>query len=154
MQHTGKISLSDYGGLVSIRGLCHSNADPVRRFSSGMKTFQKPEFYSVIKKSQSNMDILSQYFRRDQYCHSREEIALTLAPFSSEYFPMSIPDKFRHKIVEASQFKNMPIKICMKSVLTLMPSSFTPCIIIWVNFSHSIFNSPWFMVSGTFKNIS
>ena len=58
MQHTGKISLSDYGGLVSIRGLCHSNADPVRRFSSGMKTFQKPEFYSVIKKSQSNIVFL------------------------------------------------------------------------------------------------
>ena len=55
------------------------------------------------------MDLLSQYFRKDQ-CHSREEIALTLAPFSSEYFPMSLPDKFRHKIVEASQFKNMPIK--------------------------------------------
>lgn len=62
------------------------------------------------------MDILSQYFRKDQYCHSREEIALTLAPFSSEYFPMSIPDRFRHKIVEASQFKNMPIKIRMKSL--------------------------------------
>ena len=55
------------------------------------------------------MDVLSQHFRKDQ-CHSREEIALTLAPFSSEYFPMSLPDKFRRKIVEASQFKNMPIK--------------------------------------------
>ena len=56
------------------------------------------------------MEILSSHFRKTK-SHSKEDIALTLGPFSTEYFAISLPEKSRHHIVEACRFKDMPIKI-------------------------------------------
>jgi len=52
--HTGKVSLTDYGGLITIRGLCYHNRDRSRNFS-GMKTFHKPEWYQTNKLSRKEM---------------------------------------------------------------------------------------------------
>ena len=55
------------------------------------------------------MDTLSNYFRKTK-CHSRDDIALNLGPFSTEYFSMSLPEKVRSNIIEACRFKDMPPK--------------------------------------------
>ena len=37
------MSLTEYGGLVSVRGLCYANTEVVKQ--NRMRTFQKPEWY-------------------------------------------------------------------------------------------------------------
>ena len=50
-QTSGKIQLSDYGGSLAIRGLCHSNVGRGEQQVSGMKNFHKPEWFATNKKA-------------------------------------------------------------------------------------------------------
>ena len=83
-QHTGKVSLTDYGGLVAIRGLCYHNKDRSRNFS-GMKTFHKPDWYSTIRLSREREDILGKYFKTHS-THSKNELATLIGPMYAEIF--------------------------------------------------------------------
>lgn len=103
--YTGKVSLSDYGTLASIRGLCYNNIGNRRNFS-GMKTFHKPEWYSICKTSRQNHDVLRHYFKQN---YSSREMALYLGPFYTEYFLPAL-DSNSDSIIKACQFKDMPRK--------------------------------------------
>ena len=105
LQSTGKISLDEYGGLIAARGLSFNNVDKTRNFS-GMKTFNKPEWYNTVKTARSRYDVMSHHFRKT-VTHSREEICKTLGPFWSEYFLPGSKDP----LIEACRFKDMPKKI-------------------------------------------
>ena len=83
-QHTGKVSLTDYGGLVAIRGLCYHNKDRSRNFS-GMKTFHKPDWYSTIRLSREREDILGKYFKTHS-TNSKNELATLIGPMYAEIF--------------------------------------------------------------------
>ena len=83
-QHTGKVSLTDYGGLVAIRGLCYHNKDRSRNFS-GMKTFHKPDWYSTVRLSREREDILGKYFKTHS-THSKNELATLIGPMYAEIF--------------------------------------------------------------------
>lgn len=109
--------MSYYGGLISIRGLCYHNKDRSRNFS-GMKTFHKPEWYSVMKLSRSRQGILQNYFKNQQRgC----EVSQLLAPLYAEIFLPASGD-FDSSIIEACKFKDMPRKkICLKRTQSDFP---------------------------------
>lgn len=102
---TGKVALSDYGTLAAIRGLCYNNIGNQRNFS-GMKTFHKPEWYSINKTCKQNNDILRHYFKQN---YSMTEMALYLGPFYTEYFLPALNSN-SDSITQACQFKDMPKK--------------------------------------------
>ena len=91
---TGKISLTEYGGLISIRGLCHPNAKSSKR-TSGMKTFNKPDWYNVDTKYKNRFQLLSTCFRDCSI--SNEELATVFAPIVT----MSYPERFSLDVNEA-----------------------------------------------------
>ena len=105
LQGTGKISLSEYGGLIAARGLSFNNVDKTRNFS-GMKTFNKPEWYNTVKIARARSDVMTHYFRKT-VTYSRGEISKTLGPFWTEYFLPGSQDS----LIEACKFKEMPRKI-------------------------------------------
>jgi len=55
-QTSGKIQLSDYGGSVAVRGLCHSNTRSQQM--TGMKNFHKPEWFAIKKKAETRFQSL------------------------------------------------------------------------------------------------
>ena len=123
--HNGKISLDEYGGLITARGLSFHNIDKSRNFS-GMKTFTKPEWYNTIKLKKSRSELMSHYFRTKKMSHSMEEISQTLAPFWSEYFLPALGNG-TEPLMEACRFKDMPRKIipAMDRTVSAMPD--IPC---------------------------
>ena len=74
-----------------------------------MKTFQGPAFNTVMKQSQTKMDILCNHFRKTK-CHSKVEVSTTIAPFWSEYFSLDLPENTRKRIVDICRFKDLPQK--------------------------------------------
>jgi len=106
--HTGKVSLTDYGGLVAIRGLCYHNKDRSRNFS-GMKTFHKPEWYSTVKLSRERNEMLQKYFRTNT-THSKNEVAMLLGPMYAEYFLPALGSGVTDNVIEACRFKDLPRK--------------------------------------------
>lgn len=83
-----------------------------------MKTFHKPEWYSVMKLSRSRQGILQNYFKNQQRgC----EVSQLLAPLYAEIFLPASGD-FDSSIIEACKFKDMPRKkICLKRTQSDFP---------------------------------
>ncbi len=48
------MSLSDYGGLLAVRGLCFSNSSVARQ--GGMRVFRKPEVYEKGRMARNRWD--------------------------------------------------------------------------------------------------
>jgi cell cycle checkpoint protein len=94
---TGKISLSEYGGSIAIRGLCHPNTNSTKRVG-GMKTFHKPELYNVAAKSKARFQLLSKYFGVRGLPNL--ELATVFAPMVTQCYPK----EFRYDISEAVRF--------------------------------------------------
>lgn len=112
--HTGKVSLTDYGGLIAIRGLCYHNKDRSRNFS-GMKTFHKPEWYQTVKLSRQRQETLQKYFRTNT-TYSKNEVAMLLGPMFSEYFLPAIGSGVNDNVIEACRFKDLPRKKISNSI--------------------------------------
>jgi len=106
--HTGKVSLTDYGGLVAIRGLCYHNKDRSRNFS-GMKTFHKPDWYSTVRLSREREDILGKYFKTHS-THSKNELATLIGPMYAEIFLPALGSGVSDSVTEVCRFKDMPRK--------------------------------------------
>ena len=79
---TGKIALTDYGGSIAVRGLCHSNTRTTKM--AGMYTFNKPEWYNTIAKYKSTFQMLSSRFRERNL--SNEELATNFVPILTQCF--------------------------------------------------------------------
>ena len=120
----GKISLSEYGGLITIRGLCHSSPNMTRN-ATGMKKFHKPEWYNVMAKSKSNNSILSNHFR--DRCLTNKEMLTVFAPTISQLFPKSIGSSILEAVGYYSKnvdkyipYKNVPSSNDIPKVGSLM----------------------------------
>ena len=94
---TSKISLTDYGGIITIRGLCHPNSNSTKR-NIGMKKFNKPELYNVIATTKNRHELLSHHFRKR--CLPSQELLTVLAPIVTQVYP----DQFTPDIIEATRY--------------------------------------------------
>ncbi len=83
LKSTGKYDLSEYGGLIAVRGLCASNKRVVRQ--GGMKVFRKPDFYEKRRTCIQRAEQLDYFTSRFQTFGSRAEAATDLIPFISRY---------------------------------------------------------------------
>ena len=79
---SGKIDLTDYGGLVSAMGLCYPRTQPVKVPGGALKTFSKPEHYSAVAKARARVGVLTQPFVDRRL--PNVEVATSLAPFFSK----------------------------------------------------------------------
>ena len=74
-----------------------------------MKTFHKPEWYNVSKKSRTNNEILNKYFKKN-ISYGKEEISTLLGPMYAEYFLPALGNSGSDSIIETCRFKELPQK--------------------------------------------
>ena len=85
-QHTGKASLTEYGGLLSARGLLFSNRSVARQ--GGMRVFRKPEVFERRRAARGSAERLDNFLRGSGLFEGgggwgRAEAATVVAPFLS-----------------------------------------------------------------------
>ena len=97
--HGGKISLTEYGGMISARSVmfCNTGA-PV---NMGMRTLNKPEHYSVVRTVRQRQYELQNIFFTQQH---RELITSTL-PLLTRIRPAHIPG---HKMITVTDIGTFP----------------------------------------------
>ena len=94
---TSKVSLTDYGGVIAIRGLCYPNKNTAKK-NFGMKTFSKPDWYNVVSKSKNRSQLLINHFRKRSL--SSVELFTEFAPIVLQCYP----GDFTSDMIEAVQY--------------------------------------------------
>jgi len=94
---SGKISLSEYGGLLAVRGLCFANTDVARQ--TGMRTFHKPSYFENRKKAAARWGTLARCFAARRL--PKTELSTVVLPHVTQSFPKGVP----RELAEISQFE-------------------------------------------------
>ena len=97
--HGGKISLTEYGGMISARSVMFCNTGAPANL--GMRTLNKPEHYSVVRTVRQKQYELQNIFFTQQH---RELITSTL-PLLTRIRPAHIPG---HKMITVTDIGTFP----------------------------------------------
>ena len=105
---TSKVSLTDYGGVIAIRGLCYPNKNTAKK-NFGMKTFSKPDWYNVVSTSKNSSQLLINHFRKRSL--SNVELFTEFAPIVLQCYPSD----FSSDMIEAVQYySDVPSNACKR----------------------------------------
>ena len=107
--HGGKISLTEYGGLVGARATVFCNSAPAP--SSGMRKLVKPEHYAAVRRLRQRQHDLNNIF---QAMPGRELVTSSL-PLISRIRPPGLPAHKLATVTEIGRFSGI------KHVITVNP---------------------------------
>ena len=83
--HGGKISLSEYGGIVGARGMMFSNTEITANL--GMRKLTKPEHYTVTKRvRQKNYELQNMF-----HAQPSKELVTSTVPLIARIKPRFLP---------------------------------------------------------------
>eukprot|EP00094_Tigriopus_californicus_P000829 TCALIF_00802-PA protein Name:"Similar to Rad17 Cell cycle checkpoint protein RAD17 (Mus musculus)" AED:0.16 eAED:0.16 QI:0/0.62/0.44/0.77/0.75/0.55/9/0/1123 len=99
---TGKISLEEYGALISVRGLMYYNVPPAST-KNQMRTFRKPEYFGAKTKAEERMEALKAALGTSGI--GSTELFTVLAPYVIQCQPHSLPANCRELAQFTGQFR-------------------------------------------------